>query len=756
MNTATRHNQRISLTGLYLRHWDSLLPLLIEQGYPADLLVSDVSLGAWRNQHVATELAEQLELALPGRAAPARANPARSQAVSYGQLVGQGIDAEAEGDRHFIDGVDSVASLRGVLSPLLPRTILVLLPRQSYHLGRDNIVFIYLLAQWVGQSAHRLLLVNTDGNPAYDTTFRWTINYPVADNHPDPEPRHPASELAFVPGLIDAPMLPIANHADWASRHLIPLANGYFVVRPEARPTLPPANAAVLQQIGQRKPYIMAYCQYYGRATPFLIGYAWQAYMGGNAELGLLLLKKCEDSAESIHQKGEFTAQLQGMRIADMRFAEAAREELPSPLIANRLQSFRHQTIGWGKAMTGDFIAAELHFDQAAELQKPFADPLEEAYFNNIRAFAQYRTGNVHQALRLEKAVEQLHHAQPQEDYRLTYINSINQARLYRSLKVYDKADLYYEKAFATTVGNRSESDLIYTHICRALLSQDRGQDGESFANWFKAALYWVAASYPEAIGWRTLSGITNRRFSPTDDVIEETSRALLLRLHDLHRRCYGTELDYATTTDAGFVMASRQPVAPTAVAGSSILLVSTSDTPVAPVIDGEQYRLLRQFLTAFLRLELGIAPGHAILVPDDGYDTVPSLEALLLLSWQQRVSQLVWKKYSVIITEPAMQQWISTIRTKLSEAIATVISSDQGGEVQYKRYRQPLLLTPQAMQFIRRFSLSPALSELVTDTEPKQSAEVMSLFVKQKLIRYYSPELLEEPEPVIGYPDRL
>jgi hypothetical protein len=97
-------------------------------------------------------------------------------------------------------------------------------------------------------------------------------------------------------------------------------------------------------------------------------------------------------------------------------------------------------------------------------------------------------------------------------DWRLRYVNSINIARLYRRRKEFDEAERYYQRAFDTTLGVRSESDLIYTNICLAQLNHERGCEDVARTHWLRAAFHWAAAIVPEAIGARVAGALTGLR----------------------------------------------------------------------------------------------------------------------------------------------------------------------------------------------------------------------------------------------------
>jgi tetratricopeptide (TPR) repeat protein len=614
MKNFIRHNRKIQLQGIIVNRWEDLIDSLKEKNYPTDLLIADVILGAWKNQHVATELAQQIGCILDVK--PYQGNSKSTVAAnpySYGNIAGRGIDAEAIGDRNYISAIEIIKNISGNLLGQTPKTILIFLPHEGYHLGRENMLFVYLLAQFLETTTHQLLLVSSDGTPAYEETPRWHVSYTITQPATSFTYNY-TTGLEYVPGIIDSKML--KPDVEFSSQSVVSLANDCFFLKPEYRPATIPrftGQDSFSKILVGFPPYLSAFYQYYGQYSYTLIPYAWQSYAMGNVDLALLLLEKCRKEADSIHQKAEITIQIQGLRIADMRFQEVANEPAPTSLLPKATQSFLFQAIGWGQAMTGKLDEAEQNFILSQNLQDEKIGPIEKCYFNNIYAFSQFRKGNLEKAFALEKEIESIHATVPEEDFRLTYINSINQARLYKKVKDYENSSFYYEKSFSTTLGNRSESDLIYTNVCRAMLYQDKNEIEKSFQSWLRASLYWVSIQYPEAVGWRTLSGITNKRLDANQDVIESTSGALLEHLLKHYEVLFQEKLPNSQKNTT-FLLKSQINIPLDSCFGDGNVSVFTSQSLITPNVQGENYDALKAFLSGFLEKYLGILEKTAMV----------------------------------------------------------------------------------------------------------------------------------------------
>src|SRR5262249_2597935 len=161
----------------------------------------------------------------------------------------------------------------------------------------------------------------------------------------------------------------------------------------------------------------------------------------------------------------------------------------PAPLRSALLQAQ-----GWGLVLVGQAQKARELLREARALLGPEVEASRESLsLFNILALAEIRCGDASAALSLEKHIEACLERAPSRDFALAYVNAINQARVYKSLRDWHNAGIYYEKAFAVTWGLRSESDLVYTNVCLARLFEAQGRFEAALLAWVRAALHWLA-----------------------------------------------------------------------------------------------------------------------------------------------------------------------------------------------------------------------------------------------------------------------
>src|SRR5207247_3985118 len=119
--------------------------------------------------------------------------------------------------------------------------------------------------------------------------------------------------------------------------------------------------------------------------------------------------------------------------------------------------------------------------------------------------------------------------------WQLTYINSLNMARLYRRRGDFDAAQRSYREAFATSFGTWSDSDAIYANVCAARVHEARRWYASALHAWGRAALYWVSSAVPEAIArrvTRTILGSAQLGSGASEgNIIDDLSVAFRSRL---------------------------------------------------------------------------------------------------------------------------------------------------------------------------------------------------------------------------------
>lgn len=498
-------------------------------------IACDASLGSWRARHLATELAAQVGVALHVAQDPREALAQTGSLPSLAEIIGAGVDAEARGDEGIVRALeDARAVARGVKSTGRSGVVAIA-PRGDRPLDRGDRRFLGFLADTLRADGIPLIVAVADAGaaPAIDG---WEVG-PLEDR--DPGAVDPAlagkSTWSLLPGLAEPAITeqlskgtgPFLGHS---------LPGGLSLVAPELRPAERPAPRGRYDELAAATAgtWVEMYAQVFGNNLfvegSALARAAWREFAAGGVEVALRLLARAAECAVTPAARAVFASQAQGMRIAALRFDEAAAEPAPELALAPDIRGFLLEAKGWGMVLTGQAAEAESLLAEARALAAAEEGSVSYLYLMNISALAKLRQNAFDEAMALELHIQERAGALEPEDHRLTYVNALNLARLYRRDGDRDRARALYERAFATSIGTRSEADRVYVNATLAMLAQEDGRAADADRAWMRAALHWLSATVPEAIGGRAASAIVGRAVRAGDEVVELVSQALLSR----------------------------------------------------------------------------------------------------------------------------------------------------------------------------------------------------------------------------------
>ena len=536
---------------------------------------------------------------------------------SYADAIAHGIDAESVGNR-IVDG-----ALRFARSfEKSPMTLFVILPRAGAAMADEDLLLLGFL---VRQSVD-VRFVCCEGEPP-PPPDGWTVEW---DDGPRAAERLPPSVLSPLwPGVV----YPVTRELDpeAVADALVEFGGAASVVAPERRRALGEISKLQWDRLALRArrtdPDVAAFAQFHGNNVyvdrETLCERAWSHFDEGGIGLALRYLGRVQDCAKSAEENAAAQAQAQGMRIAQLHFEDVAREPEPPAHIDRELRAFLLQAKGWGCVQIGAAEEARPLLDQAAQLIANGGTGKREAlYLLNIRALAEFRCDHPEEALRLEQVIESELGTLEEPDRPLSYVNAINQARLYKFQRDYPRAEAYYARAFATTWGLRSESDRVYTNVCQASLAEASGRPEAALAAWLRAALHWVASSRPEALTWRIaralVPGLAFRQGLPSEyeRVVNETSAALSRKLEEAARACGCAPESpprqasrFASIDDVRGEWSARCAV------GGRGWSVLTASGRVDSIDRGAAHRRLQSWLGAFIERAHSVASGDLYLV---------------------------------------------------------------------------------------------------------------------------------------------
>jgi hypothetical protein len=777
MRTAsiTRDPGPVVLDGIRAPTLAALRSALAALGAEVMPIVADLSLGAWRSHQAACEFCIQLGLGSPLRAQPVpKATTTGAAPPSHGDLVGIRIDAESRGDRTLLDALDLATRVVAAAGDGPARTFLVFTPRYGLAWEAENSAFLRFLAQGLRGSAHRLLLVaagpedpilpaglSADWGTAGDTA-------PAAASK---------SLLGLVPGIVEPDVAAALDAAPLRDAGLLlPLAGGCLLVAPECR--RPPSQVSRLEydklaRAARSFDWLESYAQVCGNNfyvdPAFLSAAAKQRVAEGGTGIALRLLERAVACASSPMDQGVFLAQLQGQRITLLRYQELAAAPDPSPAIWPGLRAILLESKAWGLTMLNEAERARAYFLEARRLLEANRYNREYLYLLNISALNELKLGDAAGALALEQEIEATLAQQGRHDWHLEFINSVNLARLYRRSRHFDEAEVYYRRAFATTLGIRTENDTLYLNVYLARLHMERGWAAEAFIDWLRTALHWVSNSVPEALGGRLAGAILNRKLAPGEALPEAISAALLALLQESAQAAGRPAVqaalagDFDTLPAPVFARSDRSaedlpPQAAACAIGAPGWSILTTDTPAPEQFRGPNYRRLRACLYALLQALAPVpelANRDAILVDDRlGHEMAQTRAELLDTCVRLAVPRMIFDGEVTELDAAARARLEDEAQVRLGSGVARVDFDGPAAVVTFKRYRPPLTLPAEESAILRLLQDrdSPvALAHLSQETPPDQVRRLVRALERARVLNLSIPENAHVPQRLVS-----
>lgn len=725
------------LDGILAPALGSLVNCIARDAPGADLVVADLSVGAWRSHAVASEFYAQLGLDWPWLAPPApRAPISADDLPPYAETIGAAIDAETRGDAATLHALELARRFVEATGDGRPRIFLVLLPRFGLAHEPEDLLFIRFLAHGLRTGPSRLVLASADpGVPI--VPGGWVVRWrqaPASAPHTGP-----GGLLSLVPGVVEPEVSAAIAGLDHGGLpgHL-PLAGGRLMIVPELR--RPPCDVPRLEYdrlaaVSRHFGWLEAYAQSFGNnffVDPwFLCGEAWRRFAEGGHGLALRLLRRAITCSRTPTQHAICQSLAQGIQIALQRFEEAAEVPDPSATVPQALRGFLLQAKGWALAMTDQPAAADAYLRAARGLLEPFICKQERLYLMNIWALSQLKLGHAEAALATEKEIEAGIAAEGELDSRLYYINALNTARLYRRRADFDAAARYYRRSFATTLGVRSVSDSIYANFCLAALEAQRGAQAEAFPYWLRACLHWASSDVPEALAPRVVASILGRKPIRVEENAEEVSAALISRLIAAVAALGGqpglptmadADADLDSSTPPVFLRVAELPQGMAAQAleravGASGWGVLVASSALPAPFEGLYHRRLRSLLH---RLLTSICPdadlgGVATFVIDDrfGHEIPATVGELLDVCIRLGIPEMVFGTERIALDPSRRAQLERAVRVQLGSAVVRVESEGDGAIVTFKRYLTPRRLPGPERGVLDRIGDRPTLEEL-------------------------------------------
>lgn len=695
-------------------------------------IVSDLSLGAWRNQQIASEFMEQLG----GNCDSKVALGAQAAFDGKSSSIGFWIDAETRGDTAKLEALKSVKAVVNALVSHPAYTLLVIAPRFGQSWGSDNEFFLYYLASCLSDGPHRLLVTFSQDESVSMLRsdlfqLEWLESAGMAEGLPktsvETNPLY-----SYYPGVIDAHLAIDAKEMKLKESGCYPLQNGSLLIPPEIRKSpsqITTAEVNALVPLTRERGWIASYLMYWlPEGIPdfgVLIREAWYRLSEGCSDIAFKFMQRTLEAAFNEGMQAAFQIQYQWMRIASHRFKDAGDIDDPSEMVEANNRGILYWQKAWGLVMSGRPLEARERFEKAKELLRFKATEIERIYFLNIYALSLLLTGDFAGAMSLEREIEQMFKNGEVQDWHMAYVNNLNIARLLRRKGDLEEARRYYGKAFNTTEGARNGIDGLYINACMALLSETQEQYQEAFWYWFRACLHWVALEYPETLGWRVLEAIKAERRDKKEslDNPEEVSITLLEILSEAARKggvsSFSKWLEAADEieppvfiSDELLTSTDTAPVWESVIGGEGWGLLASQEY-VPPVFEGSAYRMLREVLYSAMRSlcpALDLSAYKTFGVDDRGGAHMPGTRhELMELGMLRGVDKLAFGSASDNLSVTRVSDLAQEVIVHLGSAVRAVEPDEVGGRVSFSRYFSPQCLND------REFNIVQAVS---TETE--------------------------------------
>lgn len=754
--------------GIQITGMGSLLEILKDSDIPKKWVISDLSLGAWNTDQIVSEFSSQLGISYtPTKQMSAKMSerPNKSSNTSYSDIIGEVIDLENRGNYKITGAFTHIKKILDA-SKNTSITFLVIIPFDGLPWGDENIEFLQLFSQILTKNS-TLFLVRMDDIHS-KIPKDWKVEWLISKKQPKNQNKQNDLFTLF-PGLVDSNVIASIKLRNYdASPSLFPLGHGIKLVAPELRQDPKRISkleydkfALQVQPIG----WLKAYAQYFGSnyfVDPvFLFNQSWEMFLQGNYEIAIKLTSKAISCTTIPLLKTSLHCFLQGMRIASQKFDEIVNDSTTTETYSMEFRKFLLQAKGWGLVMLDKPIEAESYFSQARILNsKKDKKSLEYLYLLNISALNRFKLGDLHGALAMEKEVENNHALLSQKDWRLEYVNTINTARLYRVLENFDLAEQYYNRAFLTTLGARTENDLIYSNVCIGKLEEAKKSHIRAFMNWVRASLHWISYNTPEALARRVTIGILDHPLPPNTNLIESVSQRFIEKLLNLASASklnlypklknvkLGQNLPMFIRSDFfPQEMLSEKTKSCFALPGASIII---SNLNLTHRINSPNYQKLCSMLFELLKLvypSKDFTKIQTIIIDDDlGYDVPDGIPEILGICIRLNLSSMVYGKNVIEIDDNLHLYLERKSHIKFTDVFKKIVTSECKPYVTFKRYYAPKIISDEETKIITCFNHDISIEHLEKKSNIKFSNLIILLrkLEKERIIKIYLPHDLD------------
>lgn len=685
----SRSNETTFLKGFHFESWDILQKQLHVACLSKECLFSDLSLGAWKGHWAVHELCTQLGIDVYEYLQPLIG--VDNQEEEYAAIISRLIDNESTGDQNFIIAYESCKRIIVELVKQHIKCVVIIPPLPGYFWEPENIEFIQLLSEGLKTTSCKVVLLNFAA-ASFPTDWQVTFDFLPA-NQLIPTGSFP------IPGLI-------AGQLASKLQELIPssslfLSRGHVVIAPSERtnensyPSLFFSRLKTVESTSHLRVFFEIQRLRNNGEIGFLQWEAAKRFSEGGYAIALRILVAIRNKIIDKLELASVVSQIQNIRIALMYFSEAANEKAPPEDLPNEYKASLYQSKAWGLVMTNRPHEAEPFFELARKYLSKTKYPRVYLYLLNISALNKLKIGDLDSAFGFEREIENKLSLQKNIDWHIVYINSINQARLYKKIKDYELAQTYYLKAFEVNNSLKVESDLLYFNFCFAQLEELKGNNNRAFIFWLRSSIHWLSNEHPEALAPRVAQAILGSGLSSKGVSVESISIQLENALRSICRKMDLVFEDFESSGTITFSRIDRADENPEIALGMAGLGIMASSKVVRSVYNGLEYNSLKGLTHRILCLILPELKNYTTVYSDSqfGNELPVSSQELLSSCIRYQVSKIIFGEKKYFFTQKEQFDFLLSSKVRISQAIASIDRGENELIVYFKRYKRPINL---------------------------------------------------------------
>ncbi|HEY1553566.1 MAG TPA: SagB family peptide dehydrogenase [Kofleriaceae bacterium] len=730
----------IAVDATYFRSWSQLAAELglAREELATKCMFSDLRLGAWKGHWIGRELYAQLGLEFPAQRQPRIGLHPRQ--VDESRYIGELTDNEGRGDFNTLLAYELASRSLDEIRRRGVKWVVVVAPAAPERFGDENVQLINYLAQGCKDAGCGVVLVFAGDIDAAGECARWEprwLSGAPAAAVPAGATTAAGTALSAIPGIIAQRFV-----AETSVRpsEAVALPEGRLVVSPlERLHAGQPARELLrgfLEGEGSLEyQWLAAYAFADEHADDDEVDILFASASHRSAEGGdhvvLKLLERAKRKTADVQRQGWAEAQ----RLSAVLRLRRWKDALEGPLhVADEL----HDSVkilllhnkAWGLVMTNRAAEAEPYFQATRDLMAPRRGSKFYLYLLNVSALNKLRLGDFDAALAFEKVIERGLAAETPTDWHAIYINTINQARLYKKAKDLERSESYYQRAFAITDGVRSESDLLYTCLCLAQLEERKGRLEVALTHWLRTAIHWLSNPVPESLAPRVVEAIVR---GPRGEFVEEVSQQLRSYLEAAWRAAGRDpervrEPEQRVARDPSFArVEAATPSELRRALGADGWAVFLGHDSAPPRFVGAEYGRLARCVWRVMRALSGAAdlPDSCAIWTDAqlGSDLPCTRDEAIDSAARHHVRTVMFGTERIELGDAQLAERYRGARVALAPSVAGVRRAGKP-VVTFKRYLPPLALGEREAELVQRLAPTSTVDSLGADLELVRALE--------------------------------